>query len=321
MLSEWMVLALLMAPPVKPGGERVDARSQAAPDAVVEIDGAGGTLKIVGWDKPEVWVTGTLGDGAEGLELGGTPRRIRVDLEVAGNPNRVNSNLEIRVPAGARIEVDAMSADIDVLDVTGTVTADTVAGSISVSGTASEVTLESVNGSVDVACSCTRAHVESVNGSVTVKGARGEVEASTVNGTLRVVGGSFERARLETVNGRITFEGELQRRATLDVESVGGSVELLLPAATNADFDINTFSGTIRNAWGVESRKASRWTDEKELAFTAGRGGATVTIQTLSGDVIITKRDSDAQRAKPNSLRRSERGLWGALRRAPQPKE
>lgn len=290
MLSEWMVAALLMAPPVQAGGERVDSRTQAAPDGVVEIDGAGGTLKIVGWNKPEVWVSGTLGDGAEGLQLGGSSRRVRIDIETEGNPHSVQSNLEIHVPAGARVEVDAMSADIDVLDVTGTVTADTVAGSISVTGSAREVTLESVNGSVDVACACTRAQVESVNGSVTVKGAKGEVEASTVNGTLMVTGTSFERARLETVNGRITFEGALQGKATLDVESVGGSVDLRLPADTNADFNISTFSGTIRNAWGVEPRRQGRWTDEKELSFTAGKGGATVTIQTLSGDVSIAKR-------------------------------
>jgi DUF4097 and DUF4098 domain-containing protein YvlB len=290
MLSEWMAMALLMAPLTGAGGERVDARRQAAPDGVVEIDGAGGRLRIVGWDKPEVWVTGTLGEGAEGLELGGTSRRIRVDVETSGNPHSVVSDLEIHVPAGSRVEVDAMSADIDVLDVTGTVTADTVAGSISVTGSAREVNLESVNGSVDVACACARAHVESVNGSVTVKGARDEVEASTVNGTLSVLGGAFERAKLETVNGRITFEGELKAHATLDVESVGGSVELRLPAATDADFTINTFSGSIRNAWGVSGRSSSRYTKEQELTFTAGSGGTTVTIQTLSGDVIIAKR-------------------------------
>lgn len=290
MLSEWLVLALLTAPLGEAGGERVDARRQAAPDGVVEIDGAGGALKIVGWDKPEVWVTGTLGEGAEGLDLGGTSRRIRVDIETSGNPHSVVSDLEIHVPAGSRVEVDAMSADIDVLNVTGTVTADTVAGNISVTGTAREVTLESVNGSVDVACACTRAHVESVNGGVTVKGARGDVEASTVNGTLAVTGGSFERAKLETVNGRITFDGELQAHATLDIESVGGSVELRLPPDTDADFTVSTFSGSIRNAWGVNGRKTSRFTSEEELTFTAGRGGATVTIQTLSGDVTIAKR-------------------------------
>jgi DUF4097 and DUF4098 domain-containing protein YvlB len=235
-------------------------------------------------------VTGTLGDGAEGLELGGTSRRVRIDLEVDGNPNSVSSDLEIRVPAGSRIEVDAMGADITVQDVTGTVTADTVSGSIEVTGSAREVKLESVNGSVDVACACARAQVESVNGSVTVKGARGEVEASTVNGALTVTGGAFERAHLETVNGQITFEGALQAHATLDVESVGGSVELRVPASTDADFTINTFSGSIRNAWGQQPRKTSRYTGEEELTFTTGSGGATVTVQTLSGDVVLTKR-------------------------------
>jgi len=244
----------------------------------------------VGWDKPEVYVTGTLGDGAEGLDLGGTSKRIRIDVETQGNPHSVRSDLEIHVPAGSRIEVDAMSADITAVDLSGTVTVDTVAGNISVTGTAREVNLESVNGSVEAACACTRAHVESVNGAVSLKGARGDVEASTVNGTLLVTGGSFERAKLETVNGRITFEGELQAHATLDAESVGGSIELRLPAKTDADFTINTFSGDIRNAWGVEGRKTNRYTQEKELVFTAGSGGATVTLQTLSGDVIIVKR-------------------------------
>jgi DUF4097 and DUF4098 domain-containing protein YvlB len=289
MLSELMV-AMLAAPLMAGGGERVDARRAAAADAIVEIDGAGGSLRIVGWDKAEVWVTGALGDGAEGLELSGTARRVSVDVETLGHPDSVKSDLEIHVPAGARIEVSAMSANISVSGVSGTVTADTVAGSISVTGGAHEVTLESVNGSVTAACACTRAHVESVNGPVTVTGGHGEIEASTVNGPLTVTGGRFERAKLETVNGRITFEGELAPRATLGVESVGGSVELRLPAAVSADFTLSTFSGSIRNAWGEEGRRTSRHTREQELSFTAGAGGASVEVQTLSGDVILTKR-------------------------------
>ena len=289
MLSELMAVAFLAAP-VAGGGERVDARRAAAADAIVEIDGAGGSLRIVGWDKAEVWVTGTLGDGAEGLELSGSSRRISVDVETMGHPDSVKSDLEVRVPAGARIEVSAMSADITVTDVTGTVTADTVAGDVSVTGSAKEISLESVNGSVTAACACARAHVESVNGAVTVRGGHGEIEASTVNGALTVTGGKFERAKLETVNGRITFEGELVPRATLGIESVGGSVELRLPAGTDADFTINTFSGSIRNDWGEEGRRTSKYTREQELAFTAGAGGASVDVQTLSGSVFLTKR-------------------------------
>ena len=289
MLSELMAV-LLAAPLAAGGGERVDARRAAAADAIVEIDGAGGALRIVGWDKAEVWVTGSLGAGAEGLDLSGTARRVSVDVDTLGHPDSVKSDLEIRVPAGARVEVSAMSADITVTGVSGAVTADTVAGHISVSGTAREIALESVNGDVTASCACTRAHLESVNGAVTVSGGRGDVDASTVNGALTVTGGKFDRAKLETVNGRITFEGELVARATLGVESVGGSIELRLPAATNADFTVNTFSGSIRNDWGEEGRRTSRYTREEELTFTAGSGGASVDVQTLSGNVILTKR-------------------------------
>jgi DUF4097 and DUF4098 domain-containing protein YvlB len=289
MLSEVMAVALLLAPPTG-GGERVDARRAAAADAVVEIDGAGGRLRIVGWDKAEVWVTGTLGAGAEGLDLAGSARRINVDVDTWGHPDSVKSDLEIHVPAGARVEVSAMSADITVTGVSGAVAADTVAGDISVTGSAGEIALESVNGSVTASCACTRAHVESVNGAVTVTGGSGQIEASTVNGALTVSGGRFDRAKLDTVNGRITFEGANAPRATVGIESVGGSVELRLPAATSADFSINTFSGSIRNDWGESGRRTSRYTSEQELSFTAGSGGATVNVQTLSGSVILTKR-------------------------------
>lgn len=290
MLSELMAVVLAAPLLAAGGGERVDARRPAAADAIVEIDGAGGSLRVVGWDKPEVWVTGTLGADAEGLDLSGPRERVSVDVETMGNPDSVKSDLEIRVPAGARVHVSAMSADISFSGVSGTVDADTVAGDLSVTGSAREVTLESVNGSVTASCACVRAHVETVNGAVTVTGGRGEIEASTVNGALTVTGGKFERARLETVNGRITFEGDLLPRATLSAESVGGSVELRLPAAADARFKVSSFSGSIRSDWGEEPRRTSKYTREQELSFTAGSGGASVDVQTLSGNVILTKR-------------------------------
>ena len=189
-----------------------------------------------------------------------------------GNPDSVKSDLEIRVPAGAHVQVSAMSADISFAGVSGTVNADTVAGDLSVTGSAREVTLESVNGSITAACACTRAHVESVNGAVTVTGGRGEIAASTVNGALTVTGGKFDRATLETVNGRITFEGDLGPRATLGAESVGGSIELRLPAGTDARIKASTFSGSIRSDWG-EDGTAHQQVHARAGAHVHGGGG------------------------------------------------
>src|SRR6185295_8083196 len=109
-----------------------------------------------------------------------------------------------------------------------------------------------------------------------VKDASGEVDASTVNGVLSVVGGTFDRLRLETVSGELRFEGSLAKGATLDAETVSGGIDVALPAGISADFSITTFSGGITNELGPAAQKTGKWTPEKELSFTVGAGGAKV---------------------------------------------
>jgi DUF4097 and DUF4098 domain-containing protein YvlB len=236
-------------------------------------------------------VTGRLGRGAEELDFTGSERRLQVEVEVRGTPLSVYSDLEIYVPAGAEVEVEGFDAEITVTKVTGSVQGNTVNGSIRVDGSSEEVDVETVNGDVRVSGSAHRVHAESVNGSVTVEGASGDVEALTVNGDLVVEGGTLDRGELETVSGSIRFEGDLARGADLDVGSVSGSVELLLPGDVSADFSISSFSGDIENdLGGPQAKRMGRYTDEQELRFTAGSGGARVTVETLSGDVWLRRR-------------------------------
>ena len=285
-----MLLTLATAPALARAQTPVDQRRPAAPDGRVEIDSTDGSIRVIGWDKEEVWVKGTLDRRAEGLELSGGAHRTRIAVEVEGPPHGVRNDLEIHVPAGSRLQIDSFGASISVAEVKGTVKAESVNGSIVVTRGAKEVNLQSVNGSVEVTSPATRVHAESVNGAVTVRDASGEIEASTVNGTLLVVGGSFERASLETVSGSLRFEGDLGSRATLDAETVSGSVELVLPAQVSADFSISTFSGDIANELGPPARKSGRNTPEKELSFSTGSGGAHVSVQTLSGSIRLRKR-------------------------------
>jgi DUF4097 and DUF4098 domain-containing protein YvlB len=269
--------------------QNVDARRGAAPDGVVAIDNGAGSVRVVGWARPEVSVTGQLGVGATGLELSGTGSRTEVEVNTEGNPHGVQSQLEVRVPAGSRVEVEGFAADVTVTGVTGTVSVETVNGSISVGPGAKEVDAETVNGSVEVGGTTVRVGAESVNGAVTVRGARGEVEASTVNGALTVTGEEFRRARLETVAGGITFEGSLAADASLDLETVSGPVSVTLPADVSADFRLSTFSGSLDNSFGP-APAGRRHTPRKELDFTTGGGGASVTVSTLSGGIVLRKR-------------------------------
>lgn len=271
-------------------GERVEQRRPAAPDGLVEIENAAGSIHVVGWDKSEVEVTGTLGLRAEGLDVSGGPHRIAIEVQTGGNPHSVQSDLEIKVPKGSRLKIDSFAAGIAVEGVDGLIEAETVNSGIKIAAGSKQVRAESVNGGVEVACPCRRVEASSVNGLVTIRGASGAVEASTVNGRLLVEGGRFERAQLESVNGGVSFVGDLDSGATLDVETVSGSVELSLPAGVAADFSISSFSGSIANEFGQEARRTSRYTSEKELEFSTASGGATVTIHTLSGAIVLRKR-------------------------------
>jgi DUF4097 and DUF4098 domain-containing protein YvlB len=269
---------------------RVEQSRPASADGTVDIENMSGSVKVVGWDKNEVAVRGTLGRRAEGLEFSGTSARTHIEVETQGPPHGVRSDLEISVPAGSRVKVEGFDANITVTGVTGAVYAETVNGSITQSGAAKEVELQSVNGSVEVTKAGGRIRAESVNGAVTVREVSGEVEASTVNGELTVTGSTFERAHLEAVSGSIRFEGDLGKRAILEAETVSGSVELALPASVGADFEISTFSGDIENELGPAAPRKGRHSPEKELSFTAGSGGAKVTVQTLSGGIHLRKR-------------------------------
>lgn len=280
---------LLAVAPAALAQQKVDLKKNADPKGRVSIDNTAGTTRVIGWDRPEITVTGSLGRGAESVRLTGGASRTDIEVETEGNPHGVRSDLEIHVPAGSSVEVQSFSAEITVTGVTGEVRAESVNGAISVSGS-EEVEAQTVSAGVTVSGGA-RVRAESVNGPVTVKGARGSVEASTVNGPLEVGGTTFESVRLEAVSGDVSFDGALANGADLSIETVSGSVTLRVPGGQGADVDVSTFSGEIENGLSPDhSARTSRFTHQQELQFKAGGGGAKVAIQTMSGNVEILKK-------------------------------
>jgi DUF4097 and DUF4098 domain-containing protein YvlB len=281
-------LLLALATPAA-AWRQVDQTRPATSDGLVEIEIPSGRVSVLGWDRDEVRVSGELENGGQ-LVIDGRGAHIEISVDREHGHGHAEARLEIRVPHGSRVQVDASpNASVEIQNVDGRVRAEAVNGGISVKGGATEVEVETVNGGVEIDAPASRVRAESVNGRVVIRGASGDIEASTVNGRLEVSGGEFERVRLEIVNGRVVFEGGLSASALLEVESVSGDVELLLPAGVAADFQVTSFSGDIDNDFGPQAERTSRWTTEKELRFASGGGGASVEIHTLSGDVRLRK--------------------------------
>jgi len=285
-------LMLALAVPAGAAWRQVEQSRPASADGVVEIEIPNGRVTVIGWAQNEVRVTGQVDEDAE-LEIDGSGShvQIQVDNRHGHGHGQGEARIEVRVPRASRVEIDASpNASAEIQDVSGRIRAEAVNGSVSVRGDSSDVELETVNGAVELQAPAKRVRAESVNGRVVIQGASGDIEASTVNGRLEVSGGRFDRARLEIVNGRVLFDGELSKAAILEVESVSGDVELSLAPGVSADFRVTSFSGDIDNDFGPQAERTSRWTTEKELRFSNGGGGASVEVHTLSGDVRLRRR-------------------------------
>jgi len=284
-----VLAACLSAPSWLDAQTTVDQKRPAAPDGAVSIENKAGSVKVTGWDRSEVQVKGSVGEGGE-LVLDGGGKRVRIEIESDHDPMGVKSDLEVFVPSGSSVDVEGYQATISVIGVTGEVRAETVNGSITQEGAATQVELQSVNGDVLASKASGRIQAEAVNGSVVLRDVSGDLEASTVHGKLQVIGGSFERAAIESVAGPVRFEAALRGRATLSIETVSGPVVLLLPASISAEFQVSSFSGSISNELGPAAGKRGKWTPQTELAFSTGSGGARISVETLSGPIEIRKR-------------------------------
>ena len=113
----------------------------------VEIENLKGKIEVVAWDRQEVKLGGTLGDGVEKLSVEGDGRVLRIKVQYpARDRNTEPSHLVVQMPILADLEVETVSADI------------------SVSGMASrELELESVSGDIVANGAPRRGSVSSVS--------------------------------------------------------------------------------------------------------------------------------------------------------------
>ena len=131
-----LVLMLLVAGGAAYAQEDIHERVAADPRGHVEISNLAGSVVVTGWNRDEVEVTGTLGRGSERLDVEAEGDRviIKVVLPKGRNQNIKGSDLEVRIPEGSDLEVSTVSANIDVADVSGSLSLNTVSGNVEVEG-------------------------------------------------------------------------------------------------------------------------------------------------------------------------------------------
>ena len=290
LLTGLLVVALVA--PVTAADREVKESGPASATGTVMIENISGSIVVVGWDKAEISIEGTLSGDIEELKFKTGKNKSRIEVVYPKNQKNVKgeAHLVINVPRGSELEVECISAFVEVSKVTGLVDASSISGDVTVTGVCESIEAESISGNIFIEGGAPEIEIGSISGKVKARGTASEVEAGTVSGSIDLAFEKFLGLNVESVAGDATVKGDLDGDGSFSFELHSGDLTLTVPGGVSGDFEIETFSGEIDNAFGQKSRKTSKYAPGRELEFTTGGGDARVRISTFSGDVVIRKK-------------------------------
>jgi hypothetical protein len=298
LLISSIVLALAMgsaqaAEPIKAVAKPLDAKG------TVEISNIRGLIKVTGWERNMVAITGSLGaDTKLVFEGSGNRMLVRAERVKTGKQGWLNwggsgpnedTTLQVHVPFSASLEIEAVSADISVTGVRSSdrLEVETVSGDATLQASTDRLDISSVSGDASFAGAARRASSESVSGDVQLRNIDGELSVETVSGRANVTASRLTQIDAGSVSGDLEFDVELVGNAGVDVETMSGELTLTLPASLSATLNAESFSGSLHADFPVEIIDQAG--PGSSMRGKLGNGDARIDLESFSGDIHVRK--------------------------------
>ena len=290
LLAAVSVLTVLTVPTVRlEGQQKISRRIAIDPDASIRIGNLASNTRLIGWDKDSIAVTGTIPAGTS-FFFGGQGRLAKMGVERDDKTTSTGlGEIEVRVPQGARVWVKSLEGWIDVSGFQGEADLVAVGGSITVNGAMRLLTAETLEGSIDANGASQMVRLKTGGGKVSVSKVTGDLSVSTVGGGVFLLEVEPTTARVETVSGDVVYDGRLNRRATLNVQTHSGNVELRLPRDTGAEFDLHSIDGFVMVGLNPKGPINKPIRGQPQFFGNAG-GGAFVVVRSFKGDIRLIGR-------------------------------
>ncbi len=278
---------MLVASPLA-AQKKIERRIPLGIEGAFRVMNMVGSVVIHGWSKDTVLIRGTLAPGDQ-FYAGGGYTGAKMFIESANDRNPKPTSLEIWVPVRARVWVKTATAPIDVDGVDGGLDLYTVSATIEVTGNPRELNAEAIDGDIHINGSPAWLRAKSASGAITFRGASSDAGLSTVSGAVKVEGGPFERTKIETVTGNVSFSGRVERSGTFDFDTHSGSVDIAVPDKTGASFSVVSIAGTITNNVSRGMPTTGRFGRGSELTTEIGDPGAKISVRTFKGAVTLRR--------------------------------
>jgi DUF4097 and DUF4098 domain-containing protein YvlB len=259
----------------------------------VEISNVSGSVRVSAWDRPAVEVKATHDRGVERIDVERQGDRVVIKTVIPRrNRDDAEADLDVRIPRESEVEVSTVSADIHITGVQGSQRLKSVSGDVHAEAGGRAVEVKTVSGDISLRGSpqLKDARVETISGDLRLDRGRGEVVVTTVSGDLHLELDEAISLRARTTSGDIDARGAMVREASVEAETVSGSVDLGVKFPGGVDYDVTSFSGDIKSCFNVKPVRTSEYGPGSRLQGVHGEGGARLRVRTMNGDVDLCDR-------------------------------
>jgi hypothetical protein len=204
---------------------------------------------------------------------------------------------KVNVPNGAHVTLKSVSGDVSVKSINGELRAETVSGNIDASAVRLVRQAKSMTGTIHLSdASGAEVNAGTVSGDILLRSLKARnADLQSVSGNLRMTDVDIERAHSRSMSGAIEYAGRIARGGRYEFQSHFGDVRVVPAGSTGFDVEANTFSGDIRSDYALRLFRRTSPGRGVPVRFTRtvrgsfGDGGATLAIQSFSGNIVIVK--------------------------------
>ena len=279
------MLALLAAVAISGFHQGTDTTVSLRGSNRLELSSTEGEITVQTWNRNAIRVEADHDDDTR-IEIDEGGRTVSVRARARYGPAEVSWRLT--VPAEMSLDLSSQSGDVRVSGIKGEVSISTVEGNISVQGGTGFVTLESVEGDIELLSTAGRISASTVDGEITIRGASGDLKASAVDGDVNLEDIDSSNLEANTVDGNISFNGQIRAGGRYRLSSHDGDVTVTTPSI-NAEVSVSTFSGEFESDYPVTLKNMQK---RGRMSFTLGTGGARLELESFDGTVALRKASS-----------------------------
>lgn len=250
--------------------------------ARLDLDNFGGEIVVNTWNKDAIRIVAEHSTRTY-IEIERDGPRLSVHAENRrGVPSEVD--FVLTVPTWMGLELSGVYTDVVVNGTKSDVKAETVQGDVTVNGGSGYVQLSSVEGRVKVTGTSGRIELSAVNEGIEVTNVSGELTIEGVNGDVEIRGATATSVEASTVNGEISFEGDLRKDGRYQFSTHNGDISIGIPERSDVEVSVSTYSGDFDTTFPVSYTKSRRG---RSFEFKLGAGGAQLEIESFQGQVDL----------------------------------